>query len=80
MSKQRVTAGEQASIDVTLNTLLAALPDALAALERLMGCGHPGVEVKAARSVLGFNQKTEEARLSTRVEALERGLRNCRRS
>ena len=75
-----MTAREQASIDATLNTLLAALPDALAALERLMGCGNPGVEVKAARSVLGFNQKIEEARLSTRVEALELMPRNCRRS
>ena len=75
MSKQRVTAGEKASIDVTLNTLLAALPDALAALERLMGCGNPVVEVKAASSVLSFNQKIEEARLSTRVEALEPRLR-----
>lgn len=37
----KVTAREQASTDVTLSTLLAALPDALAALERLMGCGNP---------------------------------------
>jgi hypothetical protein len=57
----RVPGSEQASIDVTLNTLLAALPDALAALERLMGCGNPVVEVKAARSVLSFSQKIEEA-------------------
>ena len=63
--------GEQASIDVTLNTLLAALPDALAALERLMACGNPVVEVKAARSVLSFNQKIEEYRLAARLEALE---------
>ena len=41
MSRLKVTAGEQASIDVTLSTLLAALPDALAALERLLGCGNP---------------------------------------
>jgi hypothetical protein len=74
-----VTAREQASIDVTLNSLLAALPDALAALERLMVCGNPVVEVKAARSVLRFNQKIEEVRLATRVEALEYRIRGGHR-
>lgn len=65
-----------ASREATLAALFAAMPDALDTLERLMRCGDPRVEVRAARFLISFNQKIKEARLAARVEALE-SLLSC---
>ena len=57
--------------DETVSVLLSALPAALDTLERLMRCGNPVVEIKAARFLLDFNDRIERAKFASRVEALE---------